>query len=139
MKAVAIALATRKASKLWSAGAALFALFFLVLQPVCAAYERHIVSSYAASAVTALDAALADDASRGSLGRTPCCPAMQAESIASATSAAAVKNFAAAEIAVALPLAPFAPTGLRLSFRPAWGTPPPVPLSYYARSARILR
>jgi len=139
MKAVVAALAMRRTSKLRSAAGAFFALFFLVLQPVCAAYERHIDASYAASAATTHDAALADDASPGSLDRTPCCAEMQAGAIASESSAATGKQFAAAEMAVALPLAPVARPGLARRSRPAWSTPPPHPLSYHARSARILR
>lgn len=133
------ALAMRRTSKLRSAGVAFFALFFLLLQPVCAALERHIVASYAASAATTHDAALADDASRGSLDCTPCCSEMRADAMASASSVAAGKSFTAAEMAVALPLAPIARPGLTPRSRPAWNTPPPHPLSYHARSARILR
>lgn len=139
MKAVKSASAVRSTSKLRSTGVAFFALFFLVLQPVCAAYERHIGASYAASAATVHDAARADDAPRGSLDRFTCCSEMQAGAIASESSVATGKNLTAAQMAVALPLAPFARPGLTLRPHPARSTLPPHSLSYHARSARILR
>lgn len=139
MKAVMSALAMRRTSKLRSAGVAFFALFFLVLQPVCAAYERHIGAPNVASEATAHDAGHADDASLGSHDSTACCSEMRAHPMASTSPVAAVKNFTAAELAVALPLAPIARTGLTLRSQTAWNIPPPHPLPYHARSARILR
>ena len=132
--------AMRKTSKLRFAAVGFFALSFLLLQPVCAAYERHSVASYAASASTTPDAAPADDASRGSLERTPSCLDLRADAVALEFSVAAGKNFAAVAMAVASPLAPAARAALTLRSRPAWRSPaPPLLLSYYARSARILR
>jgi hypothetical protein len=118
---------------------AFFALFFLVLQPVCAAYGRHIASPHVASAATAHDAGHADDASHGSHDSTPCCSEMRADAIASESPAAANKNFLAAQTGVALPLAAISRPGSTLRSYAAWSTPPPLPLSYHARSARILR
>ena len=128
-----------RTSKLRSAGVAFFALFFLLLQPVCGAYERHIGVPHFASAATAHDAGQADDASHGSRDGTPCCSEMWADAIASASPVAADKNFSAAGLILALPLAFLAPPGLTLRSHPARSIPPPHPLSYHARSARILR
>jgi len=139
MTAVKRALAMRRTSKLRSAGVAFFALFFLVLQPVCAAYERHIASPLVAPAATDHGAGHADDASHGSYDDTPCCSEMRAAAIASESAVATGKNFAAAQMAVTLPLAPIAGPGLTLRSHPVWSTPPPHPLSYHVRSARILR
>jgi hypothetical protein len=139
MKALTTALATRSTSKLWSAGAAFFALFFLVLQPVCAAFEGHIGAPNVASAATAHDAGHADDASRGSHDCTALCSEMRAEATALASPVAADKNFPAAGLIVALPLAFLARPELTLRSRTARAIPPVHPLSYHARSARILR
>jgi len=139
MKAVMSALAMRRTSKLRSAGVAFFALFFLLLQPVCAAYERHVGAPNVASAATAHDARHADDASHGSYDDRPCCSEMRVDAMASTSSVAAGKNFPAAGLIVALPLAFVARPGLTLPSHPARGIPPPHPLSYHARSARILR
>ena len=128
-----------RTSKLRSAGVAFFALFFLLLQPVCAAYERHMGTPHVASAATAHDAGQADDASHGSRDGMPCCTEMWADAMASASPVAADKYFSAAELILALPLAFPAPPGLTLRSHPAQGIPPPRPLSYHARSARILR
>jgi hypothetical protein len=129
----------RRTSKLRSGGVAFFALFFLALQPVCAAYARHIGAPPVASAATTHDAAHADDASHGSHDGTPCCSEMRADATALVSSVAAGKNFPAAGLMVALPLAFLARPGLTLRSHPAWSIPPPHPLSYHARSARILR
>jgi len=139
MTAVKRALAMRRTSKLRSAGVAFFALFLLVLQPVCAAYERHIASPLVAPAATDHGAGHADDASHGSYDDTPCCSEMRADAIASESPAAASKNFLAALAFVALPLAAISRPGSTLRSYAAWSTPPPLPLSYHARSARILR
>ena len=128
-----------RTSKLRSAGVAFFALFFLLLQPVCGAYERHMVAPHIAPAATAHDAGQADDASHGSRDGMPCCTEMWADAMASASPVAADKYFSAAELILALPLAFPAPPGLTLRSHPARGIPPPHPLSYHARSARILR
>jgi hypothetical protein len=118
---------------------AFFALFLLLLQPVCTAFERCIGAPNVASAATAHDAGYADDASPGSYDGTPCCPEMRAEAMASASPVAADKNFPAAGLMVALPLALAARPELTPRSHPAWNTPPPPPLPYHARSARILR
>ena len=128
-----------RTSQLRSAGVAFFALFFLLLQPVCAAYERHTGAPHVASAVTAHDAGQADDASRGSHDCTPLCSEMRDETTALASPVAADKNFPAAGLIVALPLAFLARPELTLRSHTARGIPPPHPLSYHARSARILR
>lgn len=127
------------ASGLRSAGVALFALFFLLLQPICAASERHIGTAHGATAATTHDAAHADDASHGSRDGTPCSSVMRADAMASGSSVATGKSFAAAEIVAASPLAHFMRPGLSLSSHQAPIPPPSQPLSYYARSARILR
>jgi len=139
MKAVKSASAIRRTSKLQCAWVAFFALFFLLLQPVCAAFERYIGAPNVASAATTHDAGHAGDASPGSHDGTPCCLEMRADAIAPESSVAAGKNFPAAGLIVALPLAFLAPPGLTLRSHPARGIPPPHPLSYHARSARILR
>jgi len=128
-----------RTSKMRSAGVAFFALFSLLLQPVCAACERHTGAPHVASATTAHGAGQADDASHGSRDGTPCCTEMWADAMASASPVAADKNFSAAELTLALPLAFLAPPGLTLRSHPARSIPPPHPLSYHARSARILR
>ena len=128
-----------RTSKLRSAAVAFFALFFLLLQPVCAAYMRHIGAPPVAFSATTHDAGHADDASHSPHDGTPCCTEMRAHAMASASPVAAVKNFTAAEMAVALPLAPIARSGLTLRSQAAWNIPPPHPLPYHARSARILR
>jgi len=64
---------------------------------------------------------------------------MRANAMASASSVAAGKNFPAAELAAVLPLALIARPELTLRSHTARGIPPPHPLSYHARSARILR
>lgn len=128
-----------RTSKLRSAGVAFLALFFLLLQPVCGAYERHIGAPHIAPAATAHDAGHADDASHGLRDGTPCCSEMWADAIASASPVAADKNFSALGLTLVLPLAFFAPPGLTLRSHPAQGIPPPRLLSYHARSARILR
>ena len=133
------ALAMRRTSKLRSAAGAFFALFFLVLQPVCAAYERHVGVPNVSSAATTHDAGHADNTSRDSGDSTPCCSEMRANAMASASSVAAGKNFPAAELAAVLPLALFARPGLTSRSPQAWAIPPPHPLSYHTRSARILR
>lgn len=122
-----------------STGVAFLALFFLGLQPVCAAYERHAGSSNAASAAATSDAAHADDASNGPHDGTPCCSEMRADAIASESPTAANKNFLVAQMDVALPLGANSRPGSTLRSHPAQGIPPPRPLSYHARSARILR
>jgi len=115
------------------------ALFLLLLQPICAASERHIGAAHSATAATTHDAAHADDASRRSLDRTPSCPEMLPDAIASESPVATGKNFPAAGLMVALPLALAARPELTPRSHPAWNTPPPFPLPYYARSARIQR
>jgi len=127
----------RNASKLRAAGVAFFALFFLLLQPVCAMYERYTSTPQVASAASTHDIAHADGTSHGS---TPCCSEIRADALASESSAtAADRIFPAAEMAVALslPLTLVARPGLILRSRSTWSAPPPLP--YYARSARILR
>ena len=129
----------RGTSKLRSAGVAFFALFFLLLQPVCAAYERHMGAPHVASAATAHDAGQAGDASHGSRDGTPCCSEIWADAMASASPVAADKDFPAAGLILASPLTFLAAPGLTLRYYPARGIPPPRALSYHARSARILR
>ena len=128
-----------RTSKLRSAGVAFFALFFLLLQPVCAAYELHFGAPNVASAATTHAAGQAGDASHGSHDGTRCCLEMRADATALASPVAADKNFPAAELMVALPLAFLARPELTLRSHTARGIPPPHPLSYHARSARILR
>jgi hypothetical protein len=138
MKAVKSALAMRRRSKLRSAGVASFALFLLLLQPVCAAYEICISAPQVASAATTDSAAHAEDG-YGSHGSAPCCSDMRADTMASASPVADDKNFPAAGLIVALTFAFLARPGLALRSHPARDIPPPPPLSYHARSARILR
>lgn len=129
----------RGTSQLRSAVLAFLALFFLLLQPVCGAFERHIGAPHVASTATAHVAGQADDVSHGSRDGTPCCAEMSLDAIASVSPVAADKNFSAAELILALPLAFVVPPGLTLRLHPAPILPPFQPLSYYARSARILR
>lgn len=128
-----------RTSQLQSAGVAFLALFFLLLQPICAAYERHIGALHVASAATAHDAGQADDASHGSHDGTACCTEMWADTMASPSQVAADRNISAAELILVLPVAIAARPALTLLSHPARGIPPPHPLSYHARSARILR
>ena len=129
----------QRASKLRSAGLAFFALFFLVLQPVCAAYERHLGTPQVDSAASAHDVAHPDDASHALHDSTPCCSEMQADAIAPGTSAVAAERTFPREMSVPLRLALPAPPGLTIRSHSAWNAPPPLPLPYHARSARILR
>lgn len=128
-----------RTSQLQSAGVAFLALFFLLLQPICAAYERHIGALHVASAATAHDAGQADDASHGSHDGTACCTEMWADTMASPSQVAADRNISAAELTLVLPVAIAVRPALTLLSHPARGIPPPHPLSYHARSARILR
>jgi hypothetical protein len=94
----------------------LFAVLTLLLQPVCGAYE------------------LMHEVDAG----TPCCSQMQAEVMATPASAEASK--AANSTAAVAPLAATALLASPAHYRfAAWNDPPPPPLSYHARSARILR
>ena len=122
-----------------SAGMAFFALFFLVLQPVCAAYERYIGPVSVAASGISNEAADAGDALHGSRDGAPCCSELHADAMQSASPAPADKSFAAAALTVASPFAFPASPDLKSSYRLARGIPPPQPLSYYARSARIQR
>lgn len=128
-----------RTSKLRSAGVVFLALFFLLLQPVCAAYERHIGAPHVTSTATAHVTGQADAASHGSRDGTLCCSEMSADAMASVSPVVADKNFSAAELILFLPVAILARPALTLLSHPARDNPPPQPLSYHARSARILR
>jgi len=118
---------------------AFFALFFLLLQPICAAYESHVSTPLGTPAATTQDAMHADSTSHGPGDSTPCCLEMRADAMASASPMAVDKYFAAAGLTVALPLAVPGMPELTSSYHSARGIPPPHPLSYHARSARIQR
>lgn len=127
-------------SKLRFAGVAFVALFFLVLQPTCAAYVRHIGALPVAIAATTHDAGDAADASHGSHDDgPPCCSEVQADAIASESSVAPGKNFTGAQVVAALPHAPAILPRLNLRYSLAPIPPPFQTLSYYTRSARIQR
>lgn len=133
-------LSMSRTSKLRFAGAAFFALFFLVLQPTCAAYVRHIGALPVAIAATTHDAGDGAGASHGSHDDgTPCCSEMQADAIASESSVATGKNFTGAQVFAALPYALAILPRLNVRYRLAPIPPPFQTLSYYTRSARIQR
>jgi hypothetical protein len=94
----------------------LLAALTLVLQPVCGAYE------------------LLHEADGG----TPCCAEMQAEAMAAPVSVEISKGANSAPALVPLAATAFAAAPAPYRFA-AWNDPPPPPLSYHARSARILR
>lgn len=113
---------------------AAFAVFSVLAQPVCAALELRLPAFHSAAAAQPTHA----DTDSGE--STVCCaeaegPVLTPLSAAGKTKAALAAPQATAPARAMTPSAMFAPRALRLS---ASGLPPPR-LSYYARSARILR
>ena len=113
---------------------AAFAVFSVLAQPVCAALELRLPAFHSAPAAQLVDA----DTDSGE--STPCCaesegPVLTPLSAAGKGKAAQAAPGAALPVRAVALLAILAPHALRL---PANGQPPPQ-LSYYARSARILR
>jgi hypothetical protein len=107
---------------------ALLAVLFVLARPVCAAHDLRAALPHAS------DAAHTEHSPQGSHHSDPCCDALDASVIA-APSVLAVP--AAAE---AQPMPAFIHVPLRIALaHSVFGTPPPPPLSYHARSARILR
>lgn len=112
---------------------AFVAVFSVLAQPVCAALELRLPAFHASQASHPLDP--------GSDERTPCCAEIEPSVLALSTASVTAKSAALAAQGAALPpgaavlrtnAAPLAPPAA------ATAAPPP-PLSYYARSARILR
>jgi len=112
---------------------ALLAVLSTLAQPVCAALDLRLPAFHFSQASHPADS--------DSEGHTPCCAEAQSSALALAPSAIAAETAVFAAHAVALPAGRVVP---RKAFVPAAstalsGAAPPVPLSYYARSARILR
>jgi hypothetical protein len=113
---------------------AAFAVLSVLAQPVCAALELRLPAFHSAPAAQSVHA----DTEPGE--SMPCCaesegPVLAPLSEAGKGKAAQAVPGAAVPARAVAPLAIPAPHALRL---PARGLPPPQ-LSYYARSARILR
>jgi len=115
---------------------ALFAVLLLLVQPVCRASE-------AVQAAPGKPAVSLSNDSGPAGGRDPddgpCCSEIKVSAVATSTLADVSKAGLAAEalariVHTASPKA--APMPLRLA---AWSSPPPLPLSYHIRSARIQR
>jgi len=107
---------------------ALLALLFVLARPICAAQDLRPALPHAAAAVHM------HDSPQGSDHSDPCCDAMEALVIATPP-AVAVPT-----VATALAVPAFARLPLRIALAHSiFGTPPPPPLPYHARSARILR
>jgi hypothetical protein len=106
---------------------ALLAVLFVLARPVCAAQDFRVALPHA-SAI-----AHVEDSPQGSGHSDPCCDALDATAIATPTALAA-------PAAAALPSLAFARVPLRNALtQSVFSTPAPPPLSYHARSARILR
>jgi hypothetical protein len=113
---------------------AALAVFSVLAQPVCAALELRLPAPNTAATAQPMHA----DTEPGE--SMPCCaelegPVLTPLSAAGKVTAAQAAPGAAVPALAVRPLAVLAPQALRL---PASGQPPPQ-LSYYARSARILR
>lgn len=112
---------------------ALLAVLSTLAQPVCAALELRLPAFHFSQA--------SHPADNDSEEHTPCCAEAQSSVLAlsaattSANTAAFAVHDAALPVGRVMPRKAFVPAAL-----PALaGTAPPVPRSYYARSARILR
>ena len=118
---------------------ALIAASLLLLQPVCSAYELSIGAPQTALPALGNDAVDAGDAGHSTHDGVPCCSELKTTALAgpSGTFHAQTKSMTAAP--GALSPAVLFNARLRSSAPAAWATPPPPALSYYARSARILR
>lgn len=116
-----------------AAALALLAALTVLLQPVCAAYELRPAAPRAPAAT------LADDAAHGTHGRASCCPEVEPSSLVTPSSAGIAKAILAAQAPGPLAYAAAPRAALLLHARPAPGVPPPFPLPYHARSARIQR
>lgn len=111
------------------AALAFFAVLSALAQPVCAVQDIRLPAPQAPAV------ALAQDAPQGSHDRELCCAAIEVDSLVAASPAVV----ATAAMAMAAPLA-FAHRLARTSrVQHTFGASPPPPLSYHARSARILR
>ena len=107
---------------------ALFAVLAVLLQPVCATYA-------AAQDTAAIHSAAQDSGDDG-----PCCSDVDSASFVAPSSASFAKVLiAATEATIAIPRAAWVEQAPLLDRPVAWHSPPPPPLPYHARSARILR
>jgi hypothetical protein len=108
---------------------ALLAVLSVIAQPICAALEIHAATAQAATV------AFEHDAQQGPEDQGPCCAVIETGTIIAASTAAVCTAVPAIAAPFALPyrLVRIAPA------QTASGAPPPPPLSYHARSARILR
>lgn len=107
---------------------ALLAALFVLARPVCAAQDLRPASPHASAA------SHVHGSPQGSDHSNPCCDAMEASIIATSPALAVPTS------AVALAVPSFASVHARIApAHPALCQPPPPPLSYHARSARILR
>ncbi len=113
---------------------AAFAVFSVLAQPVCAALELRLPAPNTAATAQPMHA------DTEPVESTPCCAESEGQeltpqSAAGKANAAQAVPEAAVPVRAVAPIATFASHAQRL---PASGLPPPQ-LSYYARSARILR
>lgn len=117
-----------------AAALALLAALTVSLQPVCPAFESRAAAPHS-PAVT-----LVDDAVRGASDVVPCCPEAVPTALIATSAAGIAKKVPGAQAAVS-PAYAIAPRAALFSHvRPAAiDPPPPLLLSYYARSVRILR
>lgn len=111
-----------------AAALALLAVLFVLARPICAAQEIRTALPHAPAAVHV------QDSPQGSEHSEPCCDAMEASAITT-PSASAIPLATAALLA---PAFLHVPPRITLAY-PLLGAPPPPSLSYYVRSARILR
>lgn len=117
-----------------TAALALLAALTVFFQPVCAAFEFRAAAPHS-PAVT-----LVDDAAHGTSDFVACCPEVVPTALVAPSAAGIAKAAIAAQAVVSLAYAIAPRAALSSHARPAAIDPPPLLLlSYYARSARILR
>ena len=115
----------------------MLAVLTLLVQPVCSAYElsRPPPGAPALSSVAEHD----HGAKQGRHEGKPCCSDIEMNAVLASPSADLLTALPAAKALTAVPYAEptqAAPASYRLA---AWNSPPPLPLPYHVRSARILR
>ena len=113
---------------------ALLAALSVFLQPVCAAYEIRAAAP-SSPAVT-----LVDDAALGTDERSSCCPVVEGSALIAPSSTGPAKAILAAGLTTLMAYAVAPRAALFPHARPGPSIPPPpLPLPYHARSARIQR
>jgi len=111
-----------------AAALALLAVLFVLARPICAAQEIRTALPHAPAV------AHVQDSPQGSEHSDPCCDVLDANVIATSLA------FADPAVAAALLVPAFVCVQPRITpAHPVFGAPPPPPLSYHTRSARILR